>query len=99
MNVSHYFGGGAYAKESEFAAGEAFAQHSHPHDHLAILAFGTALVRVGDEVVTHIGPCCITMAANTIHGVEALTPIVWYCIWATEDTDPETVDATIMKGD
>lgn len=99
MNITHHFAGGAYAKETHLAAGSIVPQHSHPHDHLAILAAGFATVYVDGEPCDYFGPACITLVAHKVHTVEAKTDVVWYCIWATEDTDPETVDATILKGD
>jgi quercetin dioxygenase-like cupin family protein len=98
VDVAHHFGGGAYAKETRIPAGVVLTQHTHPHDHLSILAQGVALVEVGGESEYFTGPRCITIKAGVPHRVEAKTPVVWYCIHATDDTDPATVDTSILSG-
>jgi quercetin dioxygenase-like cupin family protein len=96
--VAHHFGGGAYAKETVIPAGAVLTQHVHPHDHLSILASGRARVVAGGHAETHEGPACLTIKAGVHHSVEALTPVVWFCVHATEDTDPATVDISILSG-
>lgn len=98
MDIKHHFGGGSYAKETLIKAGELLTQHSHPHDHLSILARGTAKVSVDGVSTFYEGPTCIHVPAHKAHAVEAVTDLVWFCIWATDDTDPETVDTSILSG-
>jgi quercetin dioxygenase-like cupin family protein len=98
VTVHHNFGGGVYAKETQIPAGVVLTQHTHPHDHLSILAQGIAMVEADGERRTLIGPCCITIKAGAPHKVTAHTPVVWYCIHATEDTDPATVDTSVLSG-
>jgi quercetin dioxygenase-like cupin family protein len=96
VRVVHHFGGGAYAKETIIPAGVTLVQHSHPHDHLSILAFGRVIVRQMESQEVFRAPKCITIKAGVSHSVEAIDDSVWYCIHATDDTDPASVDRSIL---
>lgn len=98
VGIAHNFGAGVYAKEARIPAGIKLGQHVHPHDHLSILAWGSAIVRCEGVETLHTGPACLTIKAGIAHEVEAVTDVIWYCIHATDDTDPETVDSTILIG-
>lgn len=98
VHVDHYFGGGVYAKETVIPAGVELCQHIHPHDHLSILARGCVRVEAGDEVREVGAPACLTIKAGVPHKVTALTDALWYCLHATDDTDPATVDTSILTG-
>jgi quercetin dioxygenase-like cupin family protein len=96
VSVVHHFGGGTYAKETNIPAGCELTQHSHPHPHLSILASGRAIVTTPDYSHEYHAPACLTIPAGIKHSVQALTDVVWYCIHATRDTNPDTVDQTIL---
>lgn len=96
LNITHHFGGGVYAKETAVPAGCILVQHKHEHDHLSVLASGTVELLV-DGVRSEItGPACVTIRAGKHHGIRALTNVVWYCIHATDCTDPEQVDEVLV---
>lgn len=94
--IAHHFGGGAYAKETIIPAGMRLQQHRHAHDHLSILAAGVVDVIVDGKRTRHNAPACLTIAAGKTHEVVTLTDAVWYCIHATEETDPDKVDAVLI---
>lgn len=94
--IAHHFGGGTYAKETLITAGETLSQHSHPHEHLSILASGLAVVSCEGVTRRLRGPACITIPAHKRHAVTAVTDVIWYCIWATDVTDVTLVDAAIL---
>lgn len=96
--MEHNFGGGTYAKEMRIPAGIYIVQHSHSYAHLGILAQGIAEVTLEGEVKTFSAPCCILLPANYNHKITAVTEAVWYCVHATDVTDPELIDASIMEG-
>lgn len=98
VEIVHHFGGGVYAKETLIPAGTTLAQHVHKHDHLSILARGYALVTVDGKSTELRGPACLTIAAGKSHEVQALTDVAWYCVHATEETDPAKVDQTLIEG-
>ncbi len=97
VDLVHHFASGVYAKETRIPAGVVMTQHVHPFDHLSILASGTVAVTVDDASMGAItGPACINILAGKVHSVTAITDAVWFCIHATDETDPEKVDAEIL---
>jgi quercetin dioxygenase-like cupin family protein len=95
--VQHHFGGGVYAKQMRIPTGCTIVQHKHTHDHLSVLASGEVQLMVDGAVSRYTAPACIHIAADRHHAVHALTDAVWYCIHATDCTDPEQVDEVIIK--
>jgi quercetin dioxygenase-like cupin family protein len=98
IDVEHHFGGGVYAKDTRIPAGTKLEQHAHPFDHLSILAYGTAAVEADGVRQVVAGPRALLIKAGTVHSVEAITDVVWFCIHATDETDPSKVDDVILKG-
>lgn len=98
VDVVHHFGGGVYAKETIIPAGVLLQQHVHPHAHLSVLAKGRATVSAGGTSREYVGPLCMTIPAGVEHSVTAITDVVWFCVHATDDTDPATVDTSILTG-
>jgi quercetin dioxygenase-like cupin family protein len=96
VGIEHHFGGGVYAKETHIPAGLALTQHRHQFDHLSILASGRVRVSVDGEAREVQGPACIVIQAGKAHEVVAITDAVWYCVHATECTDPARVDHELV---
>lgn len=104
-NVRHHFVGqdaarGVYAKELHIPAGFMLVSHSHPYDHLSILAAGVVtLTRDGVLPAELRGPCAVTVAAGVEHALHAITDAVWFCIHPTptDATDADQVDAAILQ--
>jgi len=96
--IQHHFGGGVYAKETHIPAGVVLTQHRHQFDHLSVLASGTAIVEVDGQLRTLAGPTCIVIEAGKVHSVTAVTPVTWYCVHATDCTDPDKVDHQLIEG-
>lgn len=94
--ISHHFGGGVYAKETRIPAGLALVQHKHAFDHLSYLASGSVMVLEDGEMRQVDAPACLTIKAGAHHGVKALTDAVWLCIHATDCTDKDEVDETLI---
>ena len=98
VEVLHHFTAGVYAKQARIPAGITLTQHVHVHDHMSVLAQGQVFVEVDGHRQSYIAPHCLTIKAGKVHSIHAVTEAVWLCIHATDDTDPETVDQTILKG-
>lgn len=98
LGVVHHFSDGLYAKQMVIPAGHFAVTHAHAYDHLSILASGQATVEVDGVVTMHTAPACINIAAGKHHEVIALTDIVWFCIHATDETDPDKVDEVLIGG-
>lgn len=99
LDIAHHFGGGVYAKETHVRAGHVLVQHMHEHAHLSVLAAGTVEVMVDGVRSVVAGPACLTIEAGKHHGIRALTDAVWFCIHATDCTDPAQVDEVLIAED
>jgi len=97
--IQHHFSSGVYAKETRIPAGFVLVQHAHKHDHLSILASGSVELVVDNvKSVVH-APGCLTINAGKHHGIKSLTDVVWYCVHATDCTDENEVDETLIVSD
>lgn len=74
--------GGVFVVETKAAAGQLLESHVHEHAHTSVLVSGTARVTIDgvSEVMT--GYKIVTVPKNTVHSVEAITPVIWLCLWA-----------------
>lgn len=98
LGIKHHFSSGCYAKEIHIPAGSMVGQHAHTFDHLSILARGSAVVRTDDWVRTFEAPAVIEIKAGRHHEIAALGDVVWFCIHATEVTDPALIDQELIGG-
>lgn len=98
VQVTHHFAGGTYVKESHIPKGIILGQHSHDHDHLSSLSKGKVIVTEDGVPRVVRAPAVMTIKAGVQHMVEALEDSVWLCIWATDETDPQKVDASVLEG-
>lgn len=96
LGIAHYFSGREYAKKALIKKGWSAEQHVHEYDHLSIYA-GHLLVEVDGVAQEYKGIDCITIAAGKAHKVTALEDSVWFCIHATDETDPSNVDDVILN--
>jgi len=101
IGIVHHFGGGVYAKQTMIPAGLILSQHKHAHDHLSLLTSGAVIVSVDGVTSKHTAtpnaPVVLTIPAGKLHKVESLTDVVWFCIHATDETDPEKVDHELIE--
>lgn len=100
--IRHHFVGqnqakGVYAKEIHIPAAHFIVSHSHPYDHLSIVARGAVKLTVDGESRFLHAPAALTIVAGKEHAVYAITDSVWYCIHPTDETDPEKVDEVILR--
>lgn len=98
-DITHHFSDGLYAKEAFVPAGTAIIKHIHNFSHLSILAKGRVAVMKGDVIQIVDAPACINIEANVVHGIKAMSDCVWFCIHATDETDPAKVDDVLIRGD
>ncbi len=97
LHISHFFSGREYAKQMTLPAGYQAGTHSHNYDHLSILAIGTVSVELDGASTDHTGPTCIVIKAGQEHRITAHTDSVWFCVHATDETDPDKVDSVLIK--
>jgi hypothetical protein len=94
--ITHHFVGGVYAKETHIPAGMKLTQHVHAFDHLSALMKGDVIVTVDGLSERHSGPALLPIRAGKAHEVTALSDVVWACIHATDETDPDKIDEALI---
>ena len=98
--ITHHFSDGLYAKQTFVPAGVAIMKHMHDFSHLSILAKGRVAVMKGEVIDIIEAPACLEIKANVVHGINAISDCVWFCIHATDEKDPSKVNDVILgKGD
>lgn len=76
-----------FARQMHFKnAGDVEQGHSHPYDHLSLLAKGSVRVEVAGETTDFVAPQMIWVRADREHKLTALTDgTVVYCIHGLRD--------------
>ncbi len=92
VEVFHHFASGLYSKEMRVPAGVEIGKHVHDYDHFSFLQSGRARVEIDGDVSEHEAPALLTIKAGRLHIITAITDVVWHCIHATTETDPDKVD-------
>lgn len=95
IEMAHHFSARECAVEARIPAGVSLPQHAHSHDHLSILASGTADVVVDGEAKRFTGPECIHIRASAVHTVVAITDVVWFCCHGTNADDQTDLEAKV----
>lgn len=98
VEVEHHFLPHLYAKRTFIPAGVWLRQHRHNYPHASHLVAGRCVVTRADPERGAVSeqyeaPATILIAAGMEHEVQALTPVEWYCVHITDDTDPAVIDA------
>ena len=96
LGTQHHFSSGVYAKQMMLPKGYFALSHAHSYDHLSILASGKVIVKTdkGEQVFT--APACLTIEKGLNHSITALEDAHWFCIHATEETNPDKVDEVLI---
>lgn len=94
--IQHHFSDGVYARQMKLPAGHFAVTHAHKYDHLSILASGEVTVEFDNRIERHTAPAVITIFANQNHRIEAQQDAVWFCIHATDETDPLRIDEVLI---
>ena len=95
--LRHHFFPGVYAKEVHIPAGATLVSHKHTYDHMSVLAVGLVIVTVNGVSEEYCGPAVLNIRAGLNHEVKALTESVWFCVHATEETDENRVDSSLIS--
>lgn len=74
--------GGVFAVETIARAGTVLQSHKHEHSHMSVLVCGSAVVEVDGKKTLYDGYSLINIPSDTFHKVEAVTDIIWLCLWA-----------------
>jgi quercetin dioxygenase-like cupin family protein len=65
---------------------------------MSILARGSARVEAGGVSKVYKAGDCVEIAAGIEHKIYALEDIVWFCLHATDETDANKIDETLIEG-
>jgi len=96
-DVRHELCSGVYAKQIRIRAGFCVMSHKHTFDHLSILASGHVRVVTEAGETVHTAPALLRIAAGQHHAVHALQDSIWFCLHATDETDLETIDDSLIE--
>lgn len=100
VEVTHFFVGESYVKLIQMPAGSFVGQHSHTTDHLAVLLVGTAVLVYPGVFTEHLchAPQTFTIRAHRRHEIQAITPVLWCCLWpAKGQTDTVTLERALIE--
>lgn len=91
--ISFASAGNIYIRSMHFEnIGDINEGHSHPYDHLTLLATGSLKVTVENNISTFKAPHIIYIAKDKQHTLEALEPnTVVYCINALRNKDTQDI--------
>jgi quercetin dioxygenase-like cupin family protein len=88
MNIEFHGGdeqsGNVFAVETRAEAGYMLESHVHEHSHMSVLVSGTADVTIDGKTERMTGYRLLTIPANTKHSVQAVTDVIWLCLWADD---------------
>lgn len=96
LGIKHHFSSGTYAKEMHIPSGYVVGSHAHNYDHISILASGKVIVKTDEGTQEFAAPACLTIKKHLNHEIYAITDAVWFCIHATEETNPDKVDEVLI---
>lgn len=99
LGTVHHFSSGVYAKEMHLPKGFYAVSHAHAYDHMSILGKGVVEVKTDDWTKVVSAPACLEVKAGVHHMITALEDATWFCIHATEETDPEKIDRVAIEGE
>lgn len=97
--IEHFFTEGVYARKMLVPAGTQVPSHKHAYNHLSILAQGKVRVAVGPVIKEYNAPSMIEIKKDLVHTITAVTDSVWFCIHATDATDIESLEQTVILKD
>jgi len=98
LGISHHFSDGVYARQMMLPKDHFAVTHAHEYNHLSILASGRVTVEIDGNAEEFAAPACINIAAGKHHRIVALEDSVWFCIHATDETDPDKLDEVLIGG-
>lgn len=74
--------GNVFAVETKASAGYLLESHIHEHSHMSVLVSGVADVTIDGQTQRLEGYSLVTIPKNTQHKIQAVTDIIWLCLWA-----------------
>lgn len=94
--IEHFFTEGVYARKMTISKGTQVPTHKHAYNHLSILAQGRVRVAVGPVIQEYVAPAMIEIKKDIAHKITAIEDSVWFCIHATDATDIESLESSVI---
>lgn len=91
--VRHYFSPGVYAREITIPAGTVLTGRIHKYEQLNILSGGEISVMTDDGMKRVAAPFTVVSPPGTKRIAYAHTECTWTTILATEEKDPDAIEA------
>jgi hypothetical protein len=91
--VKHHFSSGLYARELFIPAGSLLTGKIHKYENLNILSSGEMAVLTEDGMQQVKAPFTVVSPPGTKRVAYAFTDCVWTTILATDETDPDVIEA------
>lgn len=91
--IRHYFSPGVYAREITIPAGTLLTGRIHKYEQLNILSGGEISVLTQDGMVRVSAPFTVVSPPGTKRIAYAHSDCTWTTILATEETDPDRIEA------
>tara|TARA_R110000868_G_scaffold199448_2_gene446099 strand:+ start:9467 stop:9781 length:315 start_codon:yes stop_codon:yes gene_type:complete len=99
MNIQFHGGddesGNVFAVETIAPAGYVLESHKHEHSHMSVLVSGTADVTIDGLTERVTGYKLLTIPKDTVHKVQAVTDVVWLCLWAGDIAPRELAEESL----
>ena len=99
MNIQFHGGddesGNVFAVETIAPAGYVLESHKHEHSHMSVLVSGTADVTIDGVTERVTGYKLLTIPKDTVHKVQAVTDVVWLCLWAGDIAPRELAEESL----
>lgn len=99
MNIQFHGGdaesGNVFAVETRAEAGYLLESHVHAHSHMSVLVSGVADVTIDGKTERMSGYRLLMIPANTHHRVQAVTEVVWLCLWADRLAPKEQAEESL----
>lgn len=87
--------GEVFIVETTAPGGYELESHKHKHAHTSVLVSGVADVTVAGVTRRLRGYNIVTIPADMVHTVKAVTDVVWLCLWAGDLAPREEVEASL----
>ena len=81
--------GSVFIVETKIDAGMFTNSHKHRHAHSSVLVSGTADVTIDGVTTRMTGYKLVTIPKDTTHMVEAITDVIWLCLWSSNEVSNE----------
>jgi hypothetical protein len=97
IEIRHHFSPGVYVREAKIPAGSLVLGHEHVSLCINVLASGSLLIRIGDEITKLTAPFVFESPAGVRKIAQTLTPVTWLNIHPTTETNLEKIEAATIR--